>query len=214
MKWDRKDFMMMLIGLIPTIAALINYNKLPERMGTHFNAYNEVDGMMDRPAAIAMLLFLGLGVPLILKVSRRVDPKSENYTKFEGVYNLLRWGMSFFMLIIGMFLVMYNLGYDMNVQMVTGPLIGLLLMLLGNYMGKIRFNYTMGIRTPWTLANETVWRKTHRMAGPIWMAGGAILVVSAFLPGSWTLPLVLSAVAVVVLIPAAYSYWIHRNLKA
>lgn len=214
MKWDRKDFLMMLIGLIPALVALINYNKLPEQMGTHFNAYNEVDGLMDRPAAIAMLLFLGVGVPLILKVARRVDPKSENYIKFEGVYNLLRWGMSFFMLIIGMFLVMYNLGYDLNVQMVTGPLIGLLFMLLGNYMGKIRFNYTMGIRNPWTLANETVWRKTHRMAGPIWMAGGLILVVSVFLPGSWTLPLVLSAVAVVVLIPTAYSYWLHRNLKA
>lgn len=214
MKWERKDFFMLLIGLIPTIVALINYNKLPLRMGTHFNSYNEVDGYMDRPAAIAMLLFLGLGLPLILKVARRVDPKSENYTKFEGVYELLRWAMTVFMLIVGMFLVVYNLGYRLNVKMVTSPLVGLLFMILGNFMGKIRYNYTMGIRTPWTLSNETVWRKTHRMAGPMWMAAGAVMILGAFLPGSWSLPVTLTCVAVVVLVPTAYSYWLHRRLKA
>lgn len=214
MKWDRKDLAMLLIGLIPTIVALINYNKLPLQMGTHFNAYNEVDGFMSRPAAIAMLIFLGVGVPLILKISRRVDPKGENYTKFEGVYGMFRWMMSVFMLIIGMFLVMYNLGYHLNVKMFTSPMVGLLFMIMGNFMGKIRFNYTMGIRTPWTLSNETVWHKTHRMAGPVWMVAGVVMILGAFLPGSWSMPLTLTSVAVVVLIPTVYSYWLHRQLKA
>lgn len=214
MKWTRKDLLMLLIGLIPAIVALLNYNKLPLQMGTHFNAYNEVDGFMDRPAAITMLLFLGVGVPLILKISRRVDPKRENYTKFEGVYEMFRWVMSFFMLIIGMFLVMYNLGYSLNVKLFTSPLIGLLFLILGNFMGKIRFNYTFGIRTPWTMSNETVWRKTHRMAGPVWMAAGVVMIAGAFVPGNWSLPLILSTVAVVVLFPTAYSYWLHRQLKA
>ncbi|RAV05635.1 SdpI family protein [Paenibacillus sp. YN15] len=214
MKWNRKDVAMLLIGLIPAIVALLNYSKLPSQMATHFNANNEVDGFMARPVAVVMLLFLGVGVPLLLKVARKVDPKAGNYAKFEGVYEMFRWVMSIFMMTVGLFLVMYNLGYDLNVKLFTSPLIGLLFLILGNVMGKIRFNYTFGIRTPWTLSNEEVWRKTHRMAGPIWMAAGVVMVVGAFVPGSWSLPLTLSTIAVIVVIPTVYSYWLHRQLKA
>lgn len=214
MKWERKDFIMLLIGLIPAIVACINYNKLPVAMATHFNATNEVDGFMDKLAAIAMLLFLGAGIPLLMKVSRKIDPKGANYAKFEGVYEMFRWVMSVFMMTVGMFLVLYNLGYKLNVKLFTSPLIGLLFLILGNVMGKVRFNYTFGIRTPWTLSDETVWRKTHRMAGPVWMAAGVVMIAGAFVPGSWSLPLTLTTIAVVVLFPTAYSYWLHRRLKA
>lgn len=214
MKWNRKDVAMLLIGLIPAIVALFNYNKLPPQMATHFNANNQVDGFMSRPAAVVMLLFLGVGVPLLLKVARKVDPKSGNYAKFEGVYEMFRWVMSIFMMTVGLFLVMYNMGYDLNVKLFTSPIVGLLFLILGNVMGKIRFNYTFGIRTPWTLSNEEVWRKTHRMAGPIWMAAGVVMIVGAFVPGGWVLPLILSTIAVIVVIPTVYSYWLHRQLKA
>lgn len=214
MKWNRKDVLIMLIGIIPAAVALLKYRSLPAQMATHFDLNNQVNGTMSRPAVITMLVLLGLGVPLLMKITRRIDPKSENYNKFEGFFELFRWVMAAFLCLIGLFTVMYNLGYRLNPQLVTCILMGILFLILGNGMGKIRFNYTFGIKTPWTLSDEAVWRRTHRLSGPLWMGAGFVLILGAFLPGSWTMPLVISTITVIVAVPTVYSYFIYRRLKA
>lgn len=213
MKWNKADFLQVFIGLIPVWIALIFYNELPVRMATHINTNNEVDGYMSRPAAIALLVALGVGVPFLTKISRRIDPKRENYLKFEGAFRIFRWTMSGFICFVGLFLVAYNLGYDISPSWIGSFFIGLLFIVIGNFMGQIRFNYTMGIRTPWTLADETVWRKTHRMAAPIWVFAGILLIGTAFAPAAWSPWLTMSIIGIVVVVPSAYSYWAHKTLK-
>ncbi|MDF2927053.1 MAG: hypothetical protein K0R57_5967 [Paenibacillaceae bacterium] len=212
MRWKKTDLLMTAVGLIPFLLSLVVYNRLPERMATHFGIGNQVDGFMNRPAAVAMLALLGAGVPLLTKAGRRMDPKKENYEKFEGAFGKFRWIITLFMCFTGLFLVGYNLGYNVSPKLTTLG-IGLLIIVVGNSMGQIRFNYSFGIKTPWTLANETVWRRTHRMAGPIWMAGGAVILLGSFVPGTWGAALAIAAVAAIVLIPTGYSYWLHRSLK-
>lgn len=211
--WNRSDILQILVGLTPVWVCLALYNKLPEQMGTHIGLNNQVDSYMSRPAAVAMLALIGAGIPIVTKLSRRLDPRRENFEKFEKAYSLFRWVLAGFIALIGLALVAYNLDYGISIKWITSLLIGLLIMVLGNFMGQIRFNYTFGIRTPWTLADETVWRKTHRMAGPIWVLAGLVMVGSAFAPDSLSAGLSLGAIALAVLIPSVYSYWMHRSLK-
>lgn len=213
MKWNRTDLILVLIGLIPAILSLVMYNRLPDQMGTHFGPSSQVNEYMDRPAAIAMLAFLGVVVPLLTKIGRKIDPSKHNFAKFEGAFSVFRWVITLFMCFVGLFLVGYNLGYNLSPKLVTSLGLGLLIIVLGNFMGQIRFNYSYGIKTPWTLSNETVWRKTHRMAGPVWVAGGIGILLSAFAPGAWGSTLMLAMIAIIALVPAAYSYLVHRGMN-
>ncbi|WP_438448305.1 SdpI family protein [Gorillibacterium sp. sgz5001074] len=212
MKWNRTDLIMILIGLLPAAAAVLLYRELPERMGTHFSS-SGVDRTMERPWAILMLALLGAGLPILTKATRGFDPRKEAFAYFERAYRIFRWAVTLFISFTGLFMVAYNLGYQVSPQWVSSLGMGLLLMVLGNYMGQIRFNYTFGIRTPWTLANETVWRGTHRMAAPIWTAAGAVIAFSVALPSGWSQGVSLTALVVAVAVPVLYSYLLFRRVK-
>ncbi|KEF37930.1 SdpI/YhfL protein family [Schinkia azotoformans MEV2011] len=85
-------------------------------------------------------------------------------------------------------------------------------MFLGKYMSRIQFNYTMGIRTPWTLANEEVWRRTHQLGGPLWLIGGIIIIILAFLPGKIAFIFMMIMIAIITIIPVLYSYFLFKKL--
>ena len=103
-------------------------------------------------------------------------------------------------------------GYALPMSTIAPLAVGVLLMVLGNYMGKLRRNFFMGIRTPWTLASEAVWERTHRMAGWLFVLGGAVMVVAA-LAGAVRGRLLLAVIVVVALVPVVYSYFVYRRLE-
>ena len=90
--------------------------------------------------------------------------------------------------------------------------LGLLFMILGNYLPKVKANYFIGIRTPWTLANETVWVKTHRFGGKVFFIGGAMLIVSAFIPSSFRVFLLISSIVFIAIVPMVYSYFVYKKV--
>lgn len=92
-------------------------------------------------------------------------------------------------------------------------LVGIMFIIMGNYMGKIRPNWFMGIRTPWTLSSDEVWNKTHRLGGKLFVLAGALLILVAFLPGSVTLVTLIIGVAAVVIIPTVYSFILFKREK-
>ena len=77
---------------------------------------------------------------------------------------------------------MQGLGYNVPMSYIVPVIVGLIFIIIGNYLQRVRSNYFMGIRTPWTLSNETVWKKTHRLSGKLFFIGGLLILVSAFLP--------------------------------
>lgn len=101
-----------------------------------------------------------------------IDPKKMNYTQMGRVYWLLGLSTIIFLAILHLGVLAVGLGVLPNLPRWYFSGIGILFIVLGNYYGKIKFNYFVGIRTPWTLANEEVWYKTHRFAGPVWIVGG------------------------------------------
>jgi len=90
-------------------------------------------------------------------------------------------------------------------------LVGILFIVMGNYLPQVKSNYFMGIRTPWTLSSEDVWVKTHRLSGKICFVAGIVIFVSTFLPAYLSSDIIISMIAIIVIVPTAYSYFMFKK---
>lgn len=191
--------------------ALGVYARLPQRIPSHWNLQGEVDGWMDKPwgpfmqPAIATLM-LGL-----LWLLPRIDPRRANVEHFAEDRRLIVNLIILFMAVVQGATFAHALGWPVQVDRVILAAIGLLFVGLGNYLPRIRSNWFMGIRTPWTLDNERVWRATHRVGGRTFVAAGLVMALAALLPEplrEWTAG---AAIAVAVAVPLVYSYVAYRR---
>lgn len=213
-KWSLLDWLILLIVLVPMLASVLVYDQLPDQMVAHFDTNMQPDRYQDKLSLLLTVSVISL-LPLLLKFLRRLDPKKENYAKFQRAFNIFRLAIALLFSVSYGLLLLYALGYEEQISMrlIVFTMLGLLFMVLGNYMGQIRPNYFTGIRTPWTLASDEVWRKTHRLAGPLWMIGGLIFLVTAFLPGISVPPMLGVLVAVTIVVPCAASYYYFRKMQ-
>jgi len=118
------------------------------------------------------------------------------------------------LIVIIYFIVGLNgLGYNLPVGIITPGLIGLLFIILGNYFGKIKMNWFMGIRTPWTLSSEEVWNKTHRFGGKMFILAGLLMMAQIFLPLNFRLPIFVVSIATILLGTVGYSYIVYLKEK-
>ena len=199
------------VTILPVLIGIVLWNRLPDRMAIHFGINNEADGFSSRALAV-------LGLPLFLLAAEWIgafvmanDPKMQNIA--PKLFSFSLWIVPVVSLVMAAAVYSYNLGYRVNFIFVVELLLGVMFIIIGNYLPKARQNYTMGIKIPWTLANEENWNLTHRLAGYLWVIAG-ILMVIAVLAGvglaAWLMPVV----ALTILIPCIYSYWLHvkKNL--
>jgi len=142
-----------------------------------------------------------------------IDPKGK-IQQMGNKYFMLKAAMTVFMSILAMIII-----YAVKNESLYNPnyivlLIGILLMILGNYFKTIRANYFIGIRTPWTLENQTVWKETHKLAGKIWFIGGLVIIVSSLLlDKEANFRLFIGTIIVISLIPVIYSFFKYRSLS-
>ena len=200
------------ISLASLLVALYFLPSLPAQVPTHWNMAGQIDGY-GPPLSILQLPLVALGLNLMLSFLPLIDPKRQNYQKFSGVYHMLRLILSlFFAGLTGILLYSsYHPGaLQVNALILAG--IGLMLSFIGNYLPKIKPNYFVGVRTPWTLASETVWRKTHRLSGFLWFAGGLSMAAAGFLLHGTALFAACAVLFVgMVGIPFVFSFLAFRN---
>lgn len=187
------------------------FSKFPDQVPVHWNMAGEVDDYGSKTMAAFLMPVILIGMYLLFLGLPLLDPKKERYAQFQKVYHFFKNFMIFFMAAI-YFITGFNaLGYNISVGTWIPVLVGALFILIGNYMGKIKPNWFMGIRTPWTLSSEEVWNKTHRVGGKIFIIGGLILMSMNWLPLEWRMPLFMVAVIAMSLGTMAYSYILFRN---
>ena len=208
----KKDWYILLLILATLIFGLIVYPDLPEQVPRHWNIHGEVDGWMDKSFAVWFFPVLNLGLYALFLVLPQLDPRRENYRRFSRAYRIIRILILLFMLLIYLVTLLVALGYPLQVDTFVRFAVSLLFLLLGNYMGKIKHNYFLGIRTPWTLANEEVWRITHRFAAPLWVGAGALGMALSFFRSPWSAYVFFGAIILVALAPAVYSYLLYRKI--
>ena len=196
-----------LICLLPIIVGALVYKRLPEMIATHFDLNGNPDGWSSRAFAVFGLPAILLAVNLLLPFVLRADPKHENMS--GALVNITIWTIPVLSLVCSGLTLGRALGYDVRIERVLPVFMGVLFILIGNYLPKTKQSYTMGIKLPWTLASEENWNRTHRLAGFLWVLGGVFFIVMSFI--GWSVPAFVIPLSVMVLVPMVYSYLLYRK---
>lgn len=202
-----------LITLLPILFGLIVWNRLPEQIATHWGANGQADGYSGKAFAV-------FGMPCILAVLQLFvsfitlnDPKRRNIHKKP--LTLVLWILPVMSVLMNCMTYAVALGMKVDVGIIVSILIGLLFIILGNYMPKLQQNYTLGIRVPWTLNSTENWNRTHRLGGKMFILGGFLLIITGFLGSVMGDYGTLAALIVIVLIcagvPAVYSFCLFKR---
>ena len=195
------------IILLPMVAGVIMWQWLRETMATHFGTENLPDGWNSKEFTVLGMPAILLALQWLCVLVSSADPKRKNT---EGkLFSLVLWIVPVLSLFCGGIIYAFALGVQVNVGFLAVLLMGVMLVVMGNYLPKCRQNNTMGIKLPWTLKDEENWNRTHRMAGRLWMVCGLAAIVMAFIQ-----PVLFGiAVVVAVAVPTVYSYALHRKKR-
>jgi uncharacterized membrane protein len=218
MAGNKKKFLPINWLLIVFILALyiigyLLYPLLPDMMPTHWNLKGEVDGYSSKTYYVLFFPSLILALYLLISFAPKFDPRPESYEKFTGVVAVFRTLMVLIFAVIYLAPMALVLGYTVSIAKLIRFSIGILLVFIGNYFGKIRHNYTFGIKTPWTLASEEVWNKTHRTSGPLWVIAGIIWIVSIAIPDKTAFIINMVVLGIATFYGFIYSYILFKKIK-
>lgn len=204
----KKEFPYVSIALLPFIYLAIIWNKLPQKVPMHMNMNGEVDRWGNRLELIFMLCIISGLTYIIFLFLPKIDPK-QKLQNMGKKFDSLRLILTFFMSVLGIYILYTIQNQTSNINSKPDlffPLIGLLFAFLGNYMKTVKPNYFIGIRTPWTLENEEVWRKTHLLGGKLWFIGGLLMTLTYFLEPKLQFNVFIGITAVISIIPMVFSY--------
>jgi uncharacterized membrane protein len=197
-------------------ASLALYTQMPAKIPTHWNIEGKIDGYGAKEWAAFLMPAILSGLILLFWALPWLSPKNFELDSFRSTY----W----FIVLVICAAMAYIHGLTLWAALASAPiditralLAGLLVMfgLMGNVMGKIRRNFYVGIRTPWTLASERVWNDTHRLAARMFVVS-SILGLIAIVP---PIPIPVSIVSVIAaimgsaLFPVGYSLWLYKKLQ-
>lgn len=203
----RRELFLIVLTVIPIIYLLINWSSLPDQLPIHFDTGGDPNGYGSK----LVYIFLPLGLYFLMLVLPYIDPRKSNYDIFSSTYFKLRVVLCLFIGIIDTIIV-YNTLHGIEKMGLLMPIsVFLLFTLLGNYMGNFRPNYFVGIKVPWTLNNDVVWTRTHKMAGKLWFWGGLIGIASLFFVKNFAF-VMLPITIFIIVVPIIYSYIIYQKI--
>ncbi len=208
----KKEIPLITIVSLPFIYLAYIWNELPEKVPMHWNIKGEIDRFGDKSELLLIPILLPLLIYIIFLIVPQIDPKNK-IKKMGNKYQHIKILLTAFMSILALFII-----YSVKNQSFANPnytvlIIGILYIIFGNYFKTIKANYFIGIRTPWTLENETVWKETHKLGGKMWFSGGIIVVVSSLiLDKQLNFILFMIITGIIAIIPIVYSYFKFKNL--
>ena len=204
-KYKKRIIISSIITLLPILAGIILWNRLPDTIATHFGNDNVANGWSSKPFVVFAMPLLLLGLHLFILFVTMNDPKRKNIS--EKMFGFLIW----FVPVLSVFIfsiTYYNaLGMNVNIGMAVNIIVGIVFLVIGNYLPKCKQNYTAGIRIPWTLNSTENWNRTHRLAGWLFMLGGILFFLNAFLQWSG----MFFVIIVIALLPEVYSFLLYKK---
>jgi uncharacterized membrane protein len=207
----KKEIPFIAIALIPFAYLIYIWNRLPEKVPMHWNGAGEIDRYGDKTELVGVL-FLLVGINyFVFLIIPYVDPKKK-LQNMGNKLNIMRMILTLFMSALAIF-ILYSIEQKSSNPGFVFVIIGLLFAFLGNYFKTIKPNYFIGIKTPWTLENEDVWKKTHELGGKLWFVGGLLMALTFVLPNNIQFYTFMGITAVITIIPILYSYRIFNKIK-
>lgn len=214
MKNRKHSILLWAAALLPFLMVAAVWAHLPAQVPTHWG----LSGSADQYSARWVLWLLAAVNPLaclLMAVLPKVDPKAGNYRKFSGSYRVFQLVLALFLdAVVAAALAETLRPGTVNIAMAIQLSAGVLLMVIGNMMPKFRQTYFCGIKTPWTLASESVWTRTHRLGGRMYFAAGLCVAAGIFLPPVFGFAVLAVAALAASTVPIAMSYiWFRREQK-
>ncbi len=198
-----------IVTLLPMFVGLILWDTLPGRMTTHWGVNGEADGFSSKAFSVFGLPLIMLAIQWICVLATTKD--SANKDQNSKVVGMVLWIIPMTSLITNGMMYAVALGSAVSVDIWVRVLVGLMFVVLGNYLPKCKRNHTIGVKVSWALQNEENWNKTHRFTGRLWVLGGVILLVTVFVPMEEIMWLVLMVIMVLSFAPILYSYLYYRK---
>ncbi len=201
------------LALVPLIIIGVFNSSLPDQIPIHWS----LDGSVQYGSHLNLWVNGSMGIlfAILFPLLRKIDPRSKNYDKFSKYYDEFQIFMMLFFIALTAVIVSESLNPGrINVEMAIVLLVGILFTIIGNMMPKFKTNFFVGIRTPWTLSEEEVWNKTHRLGGIMWFIGGLVIIGAAILLRSSPLfAVVLGVTLLITIVPIFMSYFWFRERK-
>ena len=208
--WRRELPSLLLLAV--TLGLLVTtWSVAGDRVPVHWNAAGEIDRYGSKAMGLLLPPLFAVGLYLLLLFVPRVDPGRANYATFSDTYLVIRTAV--LALITGFYGVtcLAARGFEVSMELVAPLAVGALFVVLGSVMGKIRPNWFVGIRTPWTISSKASWVRTHRLGGWLFLVLGLASVVNALTARWWTAGWIVGGILAMVVILFAYSYFVWRD---
>lgn len=178
-------------------ATLWAWEVIPDgaQLPIHWNAMGEVDGYTTKPNALLFAPVVAGLIAVIFAIVPFIEPRKQNLMRSRVLYHALWAGMMVVFAVVHATIIASALGIKGAPSTYLVPGLGLFFVVIGNVLGKVRSNYSTGIRTPWTLSSDYSWEKTHRLTGRLWvLVGLAAIAATPFLDMKWQLAILIGGV--------------------
>jgi uncharacterized membrane protein len=199
---------LLLLAMFVTAAAV--WNSAPDQIPVHWNGAGEIDRYGGRFEGLLLLPLIATGIYLLLRFLPNIDPGRANYARFGGTYAAIRIGVIALSAAIYGVAMLWVVRRPVSIKGVVPILVGVLFVVLGSVMGKIRPNWFVGIRTPWTMSSKIAWVRTHRLGGWLFLAQGVLFIVSGALDNRILNGVVIGTIFAVIATLFVYSYVLWR----
>ena len=212
MKLRKSEIISLLIIMISFIIGIYFYSLLPDKVASHWNARGEVDGYMSKFGGLFLMPIISLVLLLLFIIIPKIDPLKHNIEKFRKYFDGFIVLMMLFLFYLYILTILWNIGVRFNFVHLLVPIFSIFFYYCGILIQKAQRNWFIGIRTPWTLSNEEVWNKTHKIGGKLFKIAGIISLIGILLP-EYALFFVICPVIIASLFPVIYSYFEYQKLS-
>ena len=206
-KW--KVIISSLVILLPMIFGFILWNDLPDTLATHFGVDGKTDGFGSKAFFVFAVPVILLGVHFVCLLVTLTDKQQKEQNR--KALSMIFWILPMISLLVSGTMYATAFGREVDLLMLVPILLGVMLVCMGNYLPKVKQNSTLGIKVSWALRNEENWNKTHRFGGKVMVAGGFLMLFTAFLPLKAFFWAILAVIILIAFAPTVYSYLLYRK---
>lgn len=196
-----------IVCLLPIVLSVVLYSRLPEQIAVHFNSSGAADRYLPKAVAAFGLPFLLAAINFYSHFRVNCDPQNENAA--ISLKHVFHWLLPLVSVVLIPATLFMSMGTALPIALITQTIAGVIVVVCGNYLPKCKQNYTIGIKLPWTLDNEDNWYKTHRFSGFVWVIGGILILLNAFL--SFSGYITIGIIVLLIVLPIIYSCLLYQH---
>ena len=208
----KTELVVFAIILISFVIGFYFYSQMPDKIASHWNAQDQVDGYMPKFWGLFLMPVISIGLLLLFMLIPKIDPLKKNIEKFRKYYNWFVLLIIIFLFYIYLLTVLWNIGFRFAMSQMMLPSLGILFYYIGILLENAKRNWFIGIRTPWTLSSDKVWDKTHKIGSKLFKIIGVIAFLGIFFQ-KYSIWFILVPILLVAGYLIVYSYFEYQKLR-